>query len=570
MTKYPREIKDLTEFKRKKGNLTWLQKGILKEFLENNKSIEDIAKERKQHRTNISRHISNICAHFGYRNENMSSEDGRLKKTHYSYIGELVQLFCKYKSSLVHPEVKKRYNVNIPFYLERLYQGGTSIERKCKANISGGNLTKIKGNSLTGKTFLIKYLNDYITQEKQDHIVVNIDFRDFEAKLNNYKISLDQLNHQNEHKRKIALLSEFRQWFYLVFAVAVEYAFKELKIELNSELENCFRKELKAEEKSVSQLAKEYFEQQFFENIDKQTIVIFLDNFDLILQLEPYLSFGQSIRKWFDYGGEKTWGKISWFLAYSTEIYFDLGRHYVSPIQNKGCDIELCDFDKKQIKVITQNQINETEEFKDFLDLTEKEIDTLYDLTGGNPYLVDQSLNYLIDKNKKLINILSQQDIQEHSNEIKEDLKYLFYLTEEEFVLNRENIKDFVNQNKRLINILNREVIGYKGEFKKYNRLFSSHLNEKLELLEKSSPKTTDAMNKYKWLKEIPKNIQEELEQELYFNFLKIIEEGKIGLGKIIAFQLEIIGLVKKVGDSYKTKYKLYEHFFSLLISQPS
>lgn len=130
----------------------------------------------------------------------------------------------------------------------------------------------------------------------------------------------------------------------------------------------------------------EYFEAYLLAQLT-QPVVLSLDNVDVVFSYpETATSFFSMLRAWFEsarYAGttSELWKQLRLVVVYSTEVYLPFSVHQ-SPF-NVGTFIELPPFSIEQIAMLA-------EQYE--LNLSEQQIKRLLAWVGGNPYLVQLTL----------------------------------------------------------------------------------------------------------------------------------------------------------------------------------
>ena len=141
-----------------------------------------------------------------------------------------------------------------------------------------------------------------------------------------------------------------------------------------------------------------YFEQYLLAKIN-QPLVLALDDVEKLFEY-PELAdeFFALLRAWHEEGkNREIWKKVHLIVVHSSEVYIALNINK-SPF-NVGLPIELPEFNCDQIQyLVKQYQLN----------WSDKEIEQLMELVGGNPYLVRLALYHIWHQDITLEQLLNQ------------------------------------------------------------------------------------------------------------------------------------------------------------------
>ena len=316
-----------------------------------------------------------------------------------SYRYHLICLFHIYKIESIHSQQLEKYALDSfdgdinsekselsehkeiriePLYLERLSDNNSqiSIEEECKNNIDTGQITRIKGLSKTGKTWLIiKQLIPHATQK--GYLPIYIDFNSVKSYINNF---------QTQER-----LLELDKWFYSFF-------FKQIIRHLNLTIDQTNKLENLMDKIQDSSDFLYYFNQVVHDHQKK--IILFLDNIDVIIEKEDIIGFGKNLRSWNESESIPK-NKVNFLMTYSTDIYIHFQNIHTSPLENIGRAQRLSDFNHEQIKNIAEQ--------KEVINLLTKEDDMIriYKLIGGNPELVMIFFDYLKETQREVSSALN-------------------------------------------------------------------------------------------------------------------------------------------------------------------
>jgi hypothetical protein len=232
------------------------------------------------------------------------------------------------------------------FYIAR-----SELEENCfKAILRPGALIRIKGARRTGKSSLSARIADYATQ---------------------YGYHAISLSFQLAEKEVFQDLTRLLRWF--CAGVSVE---GNISPDLDKYWDDLFGSKISC---------KIYFEQHLLA-ATQQPIVLVLDDVDHLFEY-PALAddFFGLLRAWHEEAkNREIWQKLRLIVAHTTEVYIPLNVNK-SPF-NVGFPVELPEFNPDQIQLLAQRyQIAWSIE----------EAETLNQLLGGQPYLIQLALYHL-------------------------------------------------------------------------------------------------------------------------------------------------------------------------------
>ena len=241
-------------------------------------------------------------------------------------------------------------------YIER-----PPIEERCfDAIVQPGALIRIKAPRKMGKTWLLDRILDYAQQ--QDYLIVPINLLKIES----------------------AVISDLGR-FLKYFCSRVTR-----KLALENKLDSYWDEDL-----GNNTSCTEYFEDYIFRNCDAQNpdqkpcpIVLALDNVDRLFPFtEVAANFFSLLRAWYeDARILPDWQRLRLIVAHSTDIYPILNVNR-SPF-NVGLPVELTEFTSEQMLQLAQR--------KGILsNLSHAQLQKLFDLMGGHPYLLYEGLEKL-------------------------------------------------------------------------------------------------------------------------------------------------------------------------------
>lgn len=254
--------------------------------------------------------------------------------------------------------------LDIGFYVDR-----PPIETNCCATIvQPGALIRIKAPQKMGKTLLLEKILSYARQ--QGYKTVKLDF-------------------ELADNSVLASLKTFLQWLCVDVSdsVGVEDKVEDYWRDLYGLNKNCTR----------------YFQKYLLPTIECP-LVLALDNFDRLFEYPTIFNdFCHLLRGWYETAKQgdrlgNLWKQLRLIVVHSTEVYPTLDTNH-SPF-NVGSAIELPEFTSEQVNAIAQHyQI-------DAKQLGENGLTSLMATVGGHPYLIQQALEYLRDRNLSLPHLL--------------------------------------------------------------------------------------------------------------------------------------------------------------------
>ena len=343
------------------------QHEVLDEILAG-KTVGEIAKDWKAKGKkgatpcNISYHLSNICKKFGLKN---APGEG------FTHRWELLDLFLQYRPELLSASVdfsQLKHELECPngqvpldskVYVERYLTsslgGKLSQGDLVKILMNPGAMLRVKGPKSTGKSSLIVRI--LLQLKSSDADVVTFQwgrkresfFGDLEKLLQNF---CREITNQLDLPDK-------------------------LKEHWDSEL-------LEADENCTGYLA------NYILPHVKQDLILGLDDLDRIFPHEEVAQdFLRLLRAWHEQAKTSPlWQKLRLFIAHSTEPYVKLPINE-SPF-NVGIFGELSEFDMPQVKELAKKHglLNHSSN-------AQHQLNTLYQLVGGHPYLIRLALYQL-------------------------------------------------------------------------------------------------------------------------------------------------------------------------------
>jgi len=243
------------------------------------------------------------------------------------------------------------------FYVER-----PPLETTCfKALLQPGALVRIKAPSHMGKTSLLNY------------VLLQLQQRDFRMALVNFHMA---------EAAHLESLEAFLQWFCISVG---------LRLHQPNRLENLWDSQFSTAKENCTH----YFENHLLP-AQETPLVLCLDQVDCILtypQIEIVREFFGLLRAWHELAKvNKRWTAVRLVLLHSTEVYLPL-RVNESPF-NVGQAIELPEFTLEQSEQLANNHR---------LSLEDSDLQQLFDLVGGHPYLLEQAFTYLKSHGQKAL-----------------------------------------------------------------------------------------------------------------------------------------------------------------------
>jgi len=352
------------EFDTAYEKLTFKQKQVLKAFLagEPDTTIKEILKVNDL--STIRKHIAKACNIFGIKNE--KDEHERLRN-------DLVELFTKYKPKYVNPEIIAKYlggtlpkmkldnpegvvPLDSPFYIERL-----PIESNCYEEIEQpGALIRIKAPKQMGKTSLLNRILHHAEQQGYRTVRFNLQ-----------KIDGDAFKSSDHFLRFLCIdMSE--------------------RLQIPEQLDQYWKR--------GSQVSCSNYLQFLLEELNVPLVLGF-DEIDRIFDYSAiYQDFFSLLRSWHEDAKDlEIWENLRLLVAHSTEDYgrLDINR---SPF-NVGFPVNLSKFTLEQMIDLAQyHQLN--------IKVDSPEINLLYNMIGGHPYLARLAFYHLARHNLSLDQLL--------------------------------------------------------------------------------------------------------------------------------------------------------------------
>jgi transcriptional regulator with XRE-family HTH domain len=235
--------------------------------------------------------------------------------------------------------------LSAPFYITR-----PPIEERCiNAILQPHSLIRIKSPHQMGKTMLMDYILDQVSQQSYRNVKVNF---------------------QSADEVVFADLDTLLRW--LCNKIAWKLQIKTIATDHWSEIfgskDNCTA----------------FMEEQILPK-SEMPLVLGLDDVDRIFE-HPQLAadFFGLLRSWYEESGLGQWAKLRMIIAHSTEIYVPL-RSDESPF-NVGLPIELTEFTLSQIHALVAQYA---------LTWSQEQIIQLMDMIGGHPYLLNLAMEHL-------------------------------------------------------------------------------------------------------------------------------------------------------------------------------
>ncbi len=245
-------------------------------------------------------------------------------------------------------EQKQQENVIPDIYVKR-----HPIESICyETLLQPGSLIRVKAPSLMGKTFLMNRVLAQIAQE--DYRTVSLSF---------------ELADRSTH---FTNLNKFLRWFCTNVS---------RELGLPSKLDEYWDEEGMGAKVSCTT----YFEEHLLAQADSP-LALCLDDVDLLFPYpEIYEDFFGLLRSWYEKArSRQIWKKLRLALIHSTDVYIRLNINQ-SPF-NVGLPIELSAFTCEQVQDFAlQHQLN----------IETALIDSLMNLVGGHPYLLEMAFCHL-------------------------------------------------------------------------------------------------------------------------------------------------------------------------------
>ncbi len=235
-----------------------------------------------------------------------------------------------------------------------IYVERPPIEKICyETLLQAGSLIRIKAPSLMGKTSLVTKLLAQISQ-KQEFRTINLSLK--LAERNTHLISLDR----------------FLRWFCANIS---------RQLGLPSELDEYWDEEGIGSKVSCTTYLEEYILVAA-----ESPLVLCLDDVDWLFPYpEIYEDFFGLLRSWHEKArSRKLWQQMRLIIVHATDVYIRLNINQ-SPF-NVGLPITLVEFNQEQVQELAQKQ-----ELKPNMEI----IQSLMDLVGGHPYLLELAFTHL-------------------------------------------------------------------------------------------------------------------------------------------------------------------------------
>ncbi len=273
-----------------------------------------------------------------------------------SYVDESLQLgITQSKIPLEFPE--GQVSLNSPFYIER-----PLIDAECyQLILQPGVLMRIKAPRRMGKSSLMARILH-------------------QSFLQNYKTV--SVNFEVAEKAVFQSLDTFLRWF----CASITFGLG-LPNHLDDYWDNLFGSKISC---------KIYFEQYLLEQIT-QPVVLGLDDVDYLFQYPDLASeFFGLLRTWHEEAKNRDiWQKLRLVVTHAVEVYIPLNVNR-SPF-NVGIPIELDPFTPEQVQELSQRHE---------LDLSNQELESLFELVGGNPHLIRLAFYYICHENLTVVQVL--------------------------------------------------------------------------------------------------------------------------------------------------------------------
>ncbi|MBD2197676.1 MULTISPECIES: AAA-like domain-containing protein [Calothrix] len=238
-------------------------------------------------------------------------------------------------------------------FIPNIYVERHNIESICYETVKQpGSLIRIKAPSLMGKTYLIDKILSEAAQDKYRTVSLSFELADSSTHFNN--------------------LNKFLRWFCINIS---------RELGLASELDEYWDEEGMGAKVSCTT----FFEEYLLAQADTP-LVLCLDDVDILFPYpEIYEDFFGLLRSWYEKArSRKVWKKLRLVIAHSTNVYIRLNINQ-SPF-NVGLPIELPEFTHEQvISLVHQHSLN----------IDAKTIESLMQLVGGHPYLLEQAFIYM-------------------------------------------------------------------------------------------------------------------------------------------------------------------------------
>lgn len=265
----------------------------------------------------------------------------------------------------------------------------------------------------------------------------------------------------------------------------------------------------------------DYFENYLLASIDSP-IVLALDEVDVVFNYpEIATDFFGLLRAWYEkakYGDESSdvWQKLRLLVVHSTEVYIPLNINQ-SPF-NVGLSMELPEFTAEQVKDLADRYE---------LNWTDKQVEQLMALIGGNPYLVQLALHGISGEEITLEQLLETAISEDglYSNYLRRQLwnlkqypelvSALMQVVKSQSAVELEPVQAFKLQSMGLVRGHNQRVVPSCALYRQY---FSDRLSRlQLNLIQESRLATivfTDVVNFQANLNTNPERTQAQLYQD--------------------------------------------------------
>lgn len=346
------------EFRAILENLTPKQRKVLLRFLRG-ETDEAIGNALYLQASTIRRHLANVGKAFG-----LNNEDGQ----HYSYRGELIELFARFEPELVSPEAIQGgllVNPEFPgsplsldsaFYVER----NPEEERSQREIIKPGALIRIRAPQRMGKTSLLHRI--LATAQTAGLTVVRINLRQAERSV-------------------LETIDSFLQWFCFNLTH---------RLNLPANLDEYWDAEKFGSLSSCTTFMQSAILEAF-----PQGLVLGLDDVDWLFEygskqvnaqaIATAQGFFTLLRSWHEEANNlEVWQRLRLVIAHSTEVYIPL-QFNQSPF-NVGLPIRLTELSAQQVHLLATRY---------GLRWSLEDEQRLMTLVGGHPYLLQLAFYHL-------------------------------------------------------------------------------------------------------------------------------------------------------------------------------
>jgi hypothetical protein len=336
------------EFKVIFEELTPKQRKVLQRFLAG-ETDETIATALYLEPSTIRRHIANICKAFG-----LSNAEG----ARYSHREELIDLFARYRSELVNPQLiylgkfahlefpGSPLTLNSSFYVER-----SPIEEQCLQEIcKPGGLVRIRAPKYMGKTSLL-------------HRIL--------ARAGEINYATVRLNLLQAEAAVLTDLDTFLRWFCINLSH---------KLNLSVQLEDWDGDRFGSLVSCAT-----YFQSYILARL-QQNLVLGLDEVDWLFEFPQVAQgFFALLRSWHEEANNlEIWQQLRLVVAHSTEVYISLNLNQ-SPF-NVGLPIRLPELAIAQVQWLAKQYGWHS---------SISAVQPLVALVGGHPYLLQLAFYHL-------------------------------------------------------------------------------------------------------------------------------------------------------------------------------